>query len=235
LVDRSSAPKRVPHRTPELRVEAIVALRRLRMTRPRSPSCCRWRSRRCRRCCAGSGLASSALDPPEPANRYQHAGPGGLCTSTSRNWAGSSVLAIASSAPAAARRRSARSGECATAFLGRAVAWFQSMGVKPERCSQTTAPATARESTPPPAANSACATASPAPTGPGRTESRTLHQDAHRPLGPRRDLRDLERTHQRATRLAEPTTTSPADPAPSATNHPQLASNKLNNLAGNYS
>ena len=30
LVDRSSAPKRVPHRTPVLRVEAIVALRRLR-------------------------------------------------------------------------------------------------------------------------------------------------------------------------------------------------------------
>jgi transposase len=32
LLDRSSAPKRVPHRTPARRVEAIVALRRLRMT-----------------------------------------------------------------------------------------------------------------------------------------------------------------------------------------------------------
>jgi transposase len=32
LLDRSSAPQRVPHRTPGLRVEAIVALRRLRMT-----------------------------------------------------------------------------------------------------------------------------------------------------------------------------------------------------------
>src|SRR3954465_12483586 len=32
LLDRSSAPRHVPHRTPALRVEAIVALRRLRMT-----------------------------------------------------------------------------------------------------------------------------------------------------------------------------------------------------------
>ena len=32
LVDRSSAPKRIPHRTPAQRVKAIEALRRLRMT-----------------------------------------------------------------------------------------------------------------------------------------------------------------------------------------------------------
>ncbi|HEY0317206.1 MAG TPA: leucine zipper domain-containing protein [Solirubrobacterales bacterium] len=32
LLDRSSAPKRIPHRTPEAVVEAIAALRRLRMT-----------------------------------------------------------------------------------------------------------------------------------------------------------------------------------------------------------
>ncbi len=47
LVDRSSAPKSIRHRTPEDRVEAIAALRRLRMTgaeipallrRPRDPS-----------------------------------------------------------------------------------------------------------------------------------------------------------------------------------------------------
>ena len=34
LLDRSSAPHRVPHRTPEQRVEVIAALRRLRMTGP---------------------------------------------------------------------------------------------------------------------------------------------------------------------------------------------------------
>src|SRR3954470_20643010 len=32
LLDRSSAPKRVPHRTPPDRIESIKALRRLRMT-----------------------------------------------------------------------------------------------------------------------------------------------------------------------------------------------------------
>jgi DNA-directed RNA polymerase specialized sigma24 family protein len=32
LLDRSSAPRRVPHKTPPDRVEAIVALRRVRLT-----------------------------------------------------------------------------------------------------------------------------------------------------------------------------------------------------------
>jgi transposase len=34
LRDRSSAPRRIPHRTSEQRVEAIAALRRLRFTGP---------------------------------------------------------------------------------------------------------------------------------------------------------------------------------------------------------
>jgi transposase len=34
LVDRSSAPRSIPHRTPEQRVQAIAALRRLRFTGP---------------------------------------------------------------------------------------------------------------------------------------------------------------------------------------------------------
>ena len=34
LLDRSSAPNRIPHRTSERRVEAIAALRRLRFTGP---------------------------------------------------------------------------------------------------------------------------------------------------------------------------------------------------------
>ena len=46
LLDRSSAPARVANRTPEDRVEAIVALRRLRFTGPRSPRRWGWRSRR---------------------------------------------------------------------------------------------------------------------------------------------------------------------------------------------
>ena len=34
LLDRSSAPGSIPHRTPERRVQAIAALRRLRFTGP---------------------------------------------------------------------------------------------------------------------------------------------------------------------------------------------------------
>jgi transposase len=49
LLDRSSAPKRVHNATPPDRVEAIAALRRLRMTGPRSPRSWRWRPRRSRR------------------------------------------------------------------------------------------------------------------------------------------------------------------------------------------
>src|SRR4051794_13312213 len=46
LCDRSSAPRRVANRTQQARVEAILALRRLRLRRLRSPRPWRWRSRR---------------------------------------------------------------------------------------------------------------------------------------------------------------------------------------------
>ena len=49
LLDRSSAPQSVPHRTPEDRVEAIAALRRLRLTGAEIAERWRWRSRRSRR------------------------------------------------------------------------------------------------------------------------------------------------------------------------------------------
>jgi len=41
LLDRSSAPGSIPHRTPEERVAAIAALRRLRMTGPEIAECLR--------------------------------------------------------------------------------------------------------------------------------------------------------------------------------------------------
>lgn len=46
LLDRSSAPHSVPGRTPEDRVEAIAALRRVRMTGPEIAECLGWRSQR---------------------------------------------------------------------------------------------------------------------------------------------------------------------------------------------
>jgi transposase InsO family protein len=79
LDDRSSAPKRIPHKTPARRVEAIAALRRLRMTAaeisellgvPLS-TVSAWLKR------IGLGRRSR-LEPPEPPNRYELGRPGQL-------------------------------------------------------------------------------------------------------------------------------------------------------------
>ena len=79
LLDRSSAPKRVPHRTPALRVEAIVALRRLRMTAAEIAELLSMALSTVSAVLNRVGLGKlSRLDPPEPPNRYEHARPGGL-------------------------------------------------------------------------------------------------------------------------------------------------------------
>jgi transposase InsO family protein/transposase-like protein len=79
LLDRSSAPRSIPHRTPDELVEVIVLLRKLRMTGAEIA------------CCLGMALSTvsavllrvglgkrSRLDPPEPPNRYQRRHPGEL-------------------------------------------------------------------------------------------------------------------------------------------------------------
>jgi len=79
LLDRSSAPKRVPSRLPTDRLEAIEALRRLRMTAAEIAevldmalsTVSRWLKR------IGLGRRG-ALAPPEPPNRYERARPGEL-------------------------------------------------------------------------------------------------------------------------------------------------------------
>jgi transposase InsO family protein len=79
LLDRSSAPRRIPRRLSAERVEAIAALRRLRMTAaeisellsiPLS-TVSAWLKR------IGLGRRSR-LEPPEPPNRYELARPGQL-------------------------------------------------------------------------------------------------------------------------------------------------------------
>ena len=77
LLDRSSAPSSIPHRTPDELVEVIVLLRKLRMTGAEIA------------CCLGMALSTvsavlgrvglgklSRLEPPEQPNRYErrHAG-----------------------------------------------------------------------------------------------------------------------------------------------------------------
>jgi transposase InsO family protein len=79
LADRSSAPRRVPSRTPDDRVRAIAALRRLRFTAaeiaetlamPLSTTSC---------VLTRIGLGKrSRLEPLEPIHRYQRARPGEL-------------------------------------------------------------------------------------------------------------------------------------------------------------
>jgi len=72
LVDRSSEPKSVPHRTPEQRVAAIAALRRLRMTGAEIAFCLGMALSTVSAVLARIGLGRlSRLDPPEPPNRYE--------------------------------------------------------------------------------------------------------------------------------------------------------------------
>jgi transposase InsO family protein len=79
LVDRCSAPGSVPHRTPEDRVQAIAALRRLRMTGAEIAICLGMPLSTVSAVLTRIGLGKlSRLEPPEPPNRYERARPGEL-------------------------------------------------------------------------------------------------------------------------------------------------------------
>ena len=79
LLDRSSAPRSVPHRTGEDRVQAIAALRRLRMTGAEIAMVLRMPLSTVSAVLARIGLGKlSRLEPPEPPNRYERARPGEL-------------------------------------------------------------------------------------------------------------------------------------------------------------
>src|SRR5688572_2236639 len=79
LVDRSSAPGAIPHRTPEDRVQAIAALRRLRMTGAEIAMCLGMPLSTVSAVLCRIGLGKlSRLEPPEPPNRYERARPGEL-------------------------------------------------------------------------------------------------------------------------------------------------------------
>jgi transposase InsO family protein len=72
LLDRSSAPHSIPHRTPEQRVELIATLRRLRMTGAEIAFCLGMALSTVSAVLLRIGLGKlSRLEPPEPANRYE--------------------------------------------------------------------------------------------------------------------------------------------------------------------
>jgi transposase InsO family protein len=77
LLDRSSAQKSIPHRTPDELVEVIVLLRRLRMTGAEIALCLAMALSTVSAVLLRIGLGKlSRLEPPEPPNRYErrHAG-----------------------------------------------------------------------------------------------------------------------------------------------------------------
>jgi transposase InsO family protein len=79
LLDRSSAPKRVHNATPPDRVEAIAALRRLRMTGPEIAEILEMATSTVSAVLKRTGLGRlSRLEPEEPVCRYQRSHPGEL-------------------------------------------------------------------------------------------------------------------------------------------------------------
>src|SRR5215210_9089369 len=79
LLDRCSAPKTIPHRTPDELVAAIAALRRLRMTAAEIAMCLGMALSTVSAVLLRIGLGKlSRLEPPEPPNRYQRSRPGEL-------------------------------------------------------------------------------------------------------------------------------------------------------------
>jgi transposase InsO family protein len=79
LLDRSSAPKTVANRTEERRIEAIAALRRLRMTGAEIAECLGMALSTVSGILTDIGLGKlSRLGPPEPPNRYERKRPGEL-------------------------------------------------------------------------------------------------------------------------------------------------------------
>ena len=77
LLDRSSAPREIPHRTPDELVNVIVLLRRLRMTGAEIAFCLSMALSTVSAVLLRVGLGKlSRLEPPEPPNRYErrHAG-----------------------------------------------------------------------------------------------------------------------------------------------------------------
>ena len=72
LLDRSSAPRSVPHRTPEDRIQAMAALRRLRFTGAEIAALLGMKRSTVSAILTRVGLGRlSALEPREPANRYE--------------------------------------------------------------------------------------------------------------------------------------------------------------------
>jgi transposase InsO family protein len=156
LLDRSSAPKRIPHRTPASVVDAIAALRRLRMTAAEIAEVLGLALSTVSAWLRRIGLGKrSRLEPPEPPNRYERRRPGELVHvdikklgrfgmagkrmvghrqgSRGYGWERCHVCVDDATRLAYVEVLADERGETSSAFLRRAVAWFAERGVKVER------------------------------------------------------------------------------------------------------
>jgi transposase InsO family protein len=157
LRDRSSRPRRIPRRTAPDRERAALALRATRMTAEEIAACLEMPPRTVSRILARAGLSRlRALDPKEPANRYETPRPGQLVhidvkklgridrighrISGSRvgqrrgsGWERVHVAIDGATRLAYSEVLADERKESACGFLERAVAWFGAQGITVER------------------------------------------------------------------------------------------------------
>jgi transposase InsO family protein len=171
LLDRSSAPGTIPHRTPEDRIQVIAALRRLRMTGAEIAQLLRMPLATVSAILTRIGLGRlSALEPREPANRYEKSRPGELVHidvkklgrikgaghrvtgsrrgrgrsgygTRSPGWEFVHVAVDDATRLAYAEVLADEKGATAARFLRRAVAFFESFGIRVERVLTDNGPA----------------------------------------------------------------------------------------------
>jgi transposase InsO family protein len=157
LSDRSSRPHRIARRTAPERARAVLALRRARMTAEEIAACLAMPQRTASRICARADLGRlRALDPAEPANRYETPRPGQLVhidvkklgridraghrvtgTRTGQRrgsgWERVHVAVDGGTRLAYVEVLADERKETACGFLERAIAWFAARGIVVER------------------------------------------------------------------------------------------------------
>ena len=161
LLDRSSAPRRIPHRTPVDRVQAIRSLRKLRMTAAEIAAALSMALSTVSAVLRRIGLGRrSRLEPPEPPNRYERKRPGELVhldvkklgrivrpghrvtgrraqwgqrRAYAGGWEFVHVCVDDASRLAYVEVLADERGATAAGFLRRAVAWFARFGIEIER------------------------------------------------------------------------------------------------------
>jgi transposase InsO family protein len=157
LGDRSSRPHRIPRRVAPERERAVIGLRRARMTADEIAACLGIPERTASRICARAGLGRlRALEPTEPANRYETPRPGQLVhidvkklgridraghrvTGTragqrkGAGWERAHVAIDGATRMAYVEVLADEKKGTACAFLERALAWFAARGIVVER------------------------------------------------------------------------------------------------------